>query len=153
MKTIKTSAICTILTLCFLSSVGQKIPINEPDYNKPTLFHDLPVKFNLDLPMYDRILDLSVGKHVAVPLVGSAAFQGVIVSVSSPTEKAFKSVVIKSTNRNGAILSFTRINEKFGNHRYTGRIISRHNSDALEIELENGKYVMKKMHYYDLINE
>jgi hypothetical protein len=152
MKTMKTSAICTLLTLCFLSSFGQKIPINEPDYNKPTLFHDLPVKFNLDLPMYDRILDQPVGKHVAVPLAGSAAFQGVVVSVSNPNEKGYKSVVVKSTNRQGAILSFTRINEK-GNNRYTGRIISRQNSDALEIESENGKYVMKKMHYYDLINE
>jgi hypothetical protein len=153
MKTLKTSAVCTLLTLCFLSSFGQKIPINEPDYNKPTLFHDLPVKFNLDLPMYDRILDLSVGKHVALPLAGTAAFQGVIVSKSNPGEKGYKSIVVRSTNREGAILSFTRINEKFGNHKYTGRIISRNNSDALEIESENGKYVMKKMHYYDLINE
>jgi hypothetical protein len=152
MKTMKTSAICTLLMLCFLSSFGQKLPINEPDYNKPTLFHDLPVKFNLELPMYDRILDQPIGKHVALPLAGSAAFQGVIVSKSSPNEQGIKSIVVKSTNRNGAILSFSKINDK-ESFKYVGRIISRNNSDALEIELENGKYVMKKLHYQDLINE
>jgi hypothetical protein len=61
--------------------------------------------------------------------------------------------VIKSSNRVGSAFTFARLRNEDGNFSYQGRILSRKHSDAFEIQLENGQYVLTKTQLYDLLNE
>jgi hypothetical protein len=76
-----------------------------------------------------------------------------VVSKSDPIDPKVKSVVIRSTNRLGATMTFTRVTKEDGSYSYLGRIISYKNSDAYEFAQENGSYVLVKKHLYDLFNE
>ena len=154
MKILKSGALCVLLYACALSSAAQKtLPVSEPDYNKPRLFADLPQKFTLNIKAFDSLLDLPEGQSINVPLSGQLRYQGIVVSKSNPADTEVKSIVIKSTNRLGATFTFTRIRNMDGSFAYKGRLLSHKHSDAYEIQLENGQYILNKNHLYDLFNE
>src|SRR5215211_7182757 len=153
MKRFKTGAICVPLFLCCLFSraQNQKTPFNEPDYNKPKLFADLPAKMNLKVSETETLFKFSVGATVSIELTDHFLFKGTIVSRAD--EASVKTVVIRSTNRPGASFTFTRTTNADKSFTYLGRIISRNNGDAFEIAQENGQYVLQKKNLYDLISE
>lgn len=155
MKTLKSGALCVLLCIACMSTYAQKesLPVSEPDYNKPKLFADLPNKFKLDLVDFESLLELSEGQSVNVHLTGPYNYHGKVVSTSDPKDVNFRSVVIKSINRQGAVLTFTRVKNTDGTYAYIGRILSQKHSDAFQIEQENGEYVLVKKHLYDLFNE
>lgn len=155
MKILKTGALCVLLCMACMSTYAQKesLPFSEPDYNKPKLFADLPNKFNLDLPSFESLLELSEGQAVNVRLTGPFNYHGTVVSTSDPRDESFRSVVIRSVNRQGAVLTFTRTKNTDGTYTYIGRILSHKHSDAFQIEQENGQYVLVKKQLYDLFNE
>lgn len=105
------------------------------------------------MSVLESLLDMQVGQTVNVPLTGTFRMIGSIVSKSDPIDPSVKSVVIRSTNRLGATMTFTRTTNANGGFSYLGRIISYKNSDAYEFTQENGSYVMVKKHLYDLFNE
>lgn len=153
MKILKTVA-CLLCLFCYIHSSAQKdIPLNEPDRRKPNLFSDLPSKLTLNIKALDVLLDMSIGTYISAPLAGSVIFEGIIISKSDPNDGNTKSVVIKSTNRMGAVLTFTRNRLPDGGTKYIGRILSRNNSDAFEIGQEEGQYVLVKKQLYDIISE
>ena len=153
MKTLKTAAICVLLCLSFLCSrsQNQKIPINEPDRNKPQLFADLPSKMNLRISEIENLLKLSEGSPVTVMLADNFLFKGVVVSKS--VDPSVNSIVLRSTNRQGAFFTFTRTTNDEGGVNYLGRIMSKNNGDVFEITQENGEYVLQKKNLYDMISE
>jgi len=154
MKTLKTIAICALFSLGFIRSGAQeKIPINQPDYNKPKLFEDLPQKMNLTISDMESLFDLSVGTPVMAKLTKSFQFKGTIVSKSGDAGSQVRSVVISSTTRKGAVLTFTKIMSDDGSFFYRGRIISRESIDAYEIVKENDQYVLEKKNYYEMVRE
>ena len=155
MKFLKTGALCVLLHAFALSSAAQKnnYPLSEPDYNKPKLFDDLPQKFQLDIQVLEALLDLPEGQTISVPLAKGQRFQGSVVSKSNPSDTTLKSVVIKSSNKVGAVFTFTRLRNEDGSFFYQGRILSHKHSDAFEIQFEEGKYYLNKKHLYDLFNE
>jgi hypothetical protein len=154
MKTLKTIAITALLALGYFYSGAQgKIPVNQPDYNKPKLFEDLPQKMNLTISDMESLFDLSVGTPVMARLTKSFHVKGTIVSKSGDAKSDVRSVVINSTTRKGAVLTFTRIANRDGSFSYRGRIMSREHSDAYEIVKENGQYVLQKKNYYEMIRE
>lgn len=154
MNYLKSGALCVLLTVAVMSSKAQEAPaLKEPDYNKPKLFADLPQKITLDLTPIAPLLDAPVGEQVNVHLGGNFNYRGTIISKSDPSDAAVKSIVIKATNRLGAILTLTQVRNADGGVSYIGRILSRDHSDAYDIRFEEGKYVLAKKHLYDLINE
>jgi hypothetical protein len=155
MKTVITAASCVLLSLTALTSFSQekKIPINEPDYGKPRLFSDLPQKMSMDVVSLEPLFRLTVGNSVSVQLTNEFILQGVVVSTSDINDAALKSVVVRSTNRQGAIFTFTKTTRPDGSFAYIGRMMSRNNGDAYEMALENGTYVLQKKNLYDLISE
>jgi hypothetical protein len=130
-----------------------KLPVNEPDYNKPRLFADLPPKMNLHVTALENVLQLHVGTSVTLQVADAFVFEGTIVSKSDAQDAGIKSIVIRSSNREGATFTFTRTNSSTGAPSYIGRILSRNNSDAYEIAFEKGQYVLQKKNLYDMINE
>jgi hypothetical protein len=154
MKTFKTIAFTAFFSLGYLLSTAQeKIPINEPDYNKPKLFEDLPQKMNLTISDMESLFDLSVGTPVMAKLTKSFPFKGTVVSKSGTSESFVQSVVIKSTTRKDAVLTFTKIKNQDGSFIYRGRIISKESIDAYEIVKENDQYVLQKKNYYEMVRE
>ena len=153
MKILKTSAVCVLLTLCFMSSSAQEIPLNEPDYNKPKLFSDLPDRFLVNIAAFESMLNVSVGKSIAAPVEGSVTMNGIVVSKSDHNDPYVTSILVRLTNKAGATLTFTRVRQEDNSFSYIGRILSRNNSDAYEIVYDKGQYYFEKRHYYDLVNE
>jgi hypothetical protein len=156
MKNLKTVSLSVLLSIVFMNASAQgnsNPPVHEPDYNQPKLFADAPQKFNVDLTVLESLLSIPVGETVNVPLTGTFRLIGNVVSKSDPIDPKVKSVVIRSTNRLGATMTFTRVTKEDGSYSYLGRIISYKNSDAYEFAQENGSYVLVKKHLYDLFNE
>ena len=153
MKNLKPTAFCVFLCLSFLlsRSQNQNIPLNEPDRNKPQLFADLPSKMNLRISETENLLKLSVDSPVTVLLADNFLFKGMVVSKS--VDPTVSSIVLRSTNRQGAIFTFTkRLNDE-GGFTYLGRIMSKNNGDVFEISQENGQYILQKKNLYDMISE
>src|SRR5215210_4390064 len=105
---------------CFAQS--QKLPINEPEYNKPQLFADLPSKMNFKIGGMEIRFNLPVGEIVSIQISDSFVFQGTVVSKSDTQDANTKSVVIRSSNRPGATFTFTKTTSVNGSMAYMGRI-------------------------------
>jgi hypothetical protein len=154
MTLLKAVAFGFLLAVCTTSFAQEhKLPVNEPDYNKPKLFADLPQKMNLHLAALENLFQLQVGSTVTLQVTDALVFEGTIVSKSDAQEAGVKSIVIRSTNRQGATFTFTKTNGTSGTPSYIGRIMSRNNSDAYEIAMEKGQYVLQKKNLYDMISE
>lgn len=155
MKTVKSIAVCVLLSLSAYTSQAQehKIPLNEPDYGKPKLFSDLPQKMIMDVSGMEPLFRYPVGTMVSVQATPDLLLQGVVVSTSDASNASMKSVVIRVTNRPGAIFTYTRTTRAEGGVAYIGRMMSRNNGDAYEVAMENGTYILQKKNLYDLISE
>lgn len=154
MKTLKTIAICVSFSHSyFFSAAQEKIPLNQPDYSKPKIFEDLPEKMNLTISGMESLFELSAGTPVVAKLTRNFYFKGTVISKSGSTATDVRSVVIRSSARQGAVLTFTRIANEDGSWVYKGRIINRKSIDAYEIVKENDHYVLEKKNYYEMITE
>jgi hypothetical protein len=156
MKNPGISILSVCIILCSLSASAQNIsgktlPINEPDYNKPKLFADLPDRLNFIPEKISSLFDLTVGQSVNVPIAADFGFSGQVVSKSDDPKSS--SVVIRSTNRLGARFIFTKITDESNQIKYIGRIISLKHADSYEIISENNQYYFKKKGIYDLMTE
>lgn len=155
MKRQKTNALLALLTVCYLHSTAQTTvpPLNQPDYNKPKIFTDLPDKLDLRVTDMEALLNLPVGTQVNATVATGFSLSGTVVSKSNPAEQSVKTVVIKSALRKNALLTFSRVKKDDGSFFYVGRMISRDAGDAFEIAKEGNTYVLRKKSYYDLLNE
>ena len=154
MNILKTCVFCAFLIACGISSFAQgKVPINEPDQNKPHLFADLPDHMPLRVSNLETLFNLEIGAPVNVTLSGNFHIIGSVISKSPEKELNVKSIVIKSINRKGAIFTYTKTVKEDGTVKYLGRIISTRNSDAYEIVKEEDQYILKKKNLYDIISE
>ena len=155
MKKLKSIAIGVLFALCYLSSSAQEtIPLNEGNYNKPQLFSDLPDRMNLDISTLQNLFTLPRGASVKQQLSEDFILKGVVVSKSEATSNSpVTTVVIRCTSRPGAVFTFTRVVGQDESITYRGRILSRNNSDALDIVKVNNQYYLQKKNYNDIISE
>lgn len=158
MKYLKLSGFCLLFMLfCAVASAQNKVPVNEPDYNKPRLFKDLPDQIPVEIDELKSLIagTATTGKDVQLRSSDSkiSAFKGKVVSSASKYNNKMKSVVIRSDEFNGATFTLSSSTQPDGTVKYTGRIISFQHGDLYELEKQNDKYVLVKKNYYDLINE
>jgi hypothetical protein len=151
MKNLKTAFLAMALCFGLLSARAQNYPFTEQDYNKPTLFADLPAKLSLNLLQVENLLNTTVGSNVQFEIAPGFTISGFIVSGTKTN--SVRSVVIRSTNRQGAVCTLTRVQRDDGSSYYLGRIISLKNSDAFEIITEGNGYALQKRHIYELMSE
>jgi hypothetical protein len=148
-------SVCCMLCCLWASSQTShpsgKIPLNEPDYNKPKLFADLPDQIQFNPKDLSHLFALKLGESVNVPISDAFTFSGQVVSKAE--EEKSSSVIIRSTNRVGARLVFTKVTDADNTIKYIGRIISLQHSDSYEIVSENNQYYFKKKGLYDLMSE
>ena len=152
MKELKVLAFCVLLTTtCIRLSAQTNIPLNEPDYNKPKIFSDLPQQMILQTAEADVLFSLRAGDVAKTQLTTQFFVNGTVVSNGGT--KTVKTIVMKIPARNNAILTLTRTSTPDGIVTYAGRIMSRSNGDAYEIKNENNQYIFNKINLYDLISE
>ena len=151
MKNLKTGLLALALTFGLTNLSAQNYPFTEQDYNKPTLFSDLPSKLSLNLPQVETLLNTTVGTAVQFEIAPGFVITGSIVSGTKTP--SVRSVVIRSTNRAGAVCTLTRVQRDNGRTYYLGRIISLKNSDAFEVVTEGNGYALEKRHIYELMSE
>ena len=157
MKTLRTAVLCVSITLYSVCSFAQNQPVlvNEPDYNKPKLFQNLPDNISISIDKLNSLLDNQAGRGISMNLSDKSQFpfEGQIVSVASKYENSIQSVVVRSTNYNGATLTVSRITNTDGTIRYTGRLMSFKHGDLFELQTKDGNLVLVKKNFYDLVNE
>lgn len=153
MKKLKALACSVFLCALFSQAFSQNapVPVNEPDYNKPRIFTDLPDKMIIRLADAQKLFSLAAGVSASVQLTDELFIKGVVVS--NGESDGIKTVIIRAVNRNNAVFTFTRINKANGSMHFVGRIMSRDNGDALEIRKDENVYVLNKINLYDLISE
>ena len=145
--------VCLLLMFTCIRSNAQTPPVKEPDTNRPFLFRELPQQVNCRISDLESLLDYSIGVHVNIQIADNLHFQGIVSSVATKYENKVKSVVVRSSNFNGASLTFSKIIKEDGSTYFTGRIISFQHADAYEIVFAKGQYSFVKKGFYDLVND
>lgn len=158
MKNPRTPVLCLFVVLFCMDSFAQTPAadrINEPNYNKPRLFSGLPDNIPVSIESLSSLLYKPVGEEISVGLAGGEqfVFEGKIVSTTTKYGNSIQSVVVRSTNFNGAVLSFSKITNADKSNSFTGRIVSLQHGDLYELKNQNGQFVMAKKNFYDLVNE
>jgi hypothetical protein len=154
MKYLQLSGLCLLLSfICATTSAQNKIPVNEPDLNKPKLFANLPDKIPVDISSLQSLLNAENGKEVSLKLGQNTLnkFNGKVVSKVNTDN--IQSVVIRSGNFNGATFTLSSSTQPNGTVKFTGRIISFQHGDLYELQNQNDQYLLIKKNFYDLINE
>jgi hypothetical protein len=158
MKNLRTTVICVCFTVCSLYSAAQvqKVVFNEPNYNKPRLFDNLPEVIPVSLDNLNGLVNSKTGVSINTVLSNDAAsvpFRGNVVSSVSKYDDRVQSVVIKSTDYNGATLYISRVTMEDGSVKYNGRFMSFQHGDLYVLQQKEGAFVLVKKNYYDVINE
>ena len=153
MKTFTKGLIVLSIFLINIELSAQALPVREPDMNRPMLFQNLPEKISCRVNDLTPLLQSEIGSTVSFTFTGTLNFQGVVSSVASKFGNTLQTVVIRSTNLQGAALSFSKLIKEDGSVSYIGRIISFQHGDAYEIVLQDGQYFFVKKQFYDLVNE
>ena len=156
MKNLKLVAISMSIIFCSVCSIAQKIQnrsvsVNEPDYNKPKLFGDLPERINFDPNALSSLLNTQVGQSISILVTPRFSISGQVISKANDQNST--SVAVRLTNRLGARLIFTKLTDPNNSIKYIGRIISLKHADSYEIISENDQYYLKKKAVYDLMTE
>jgi hypothetical protein len=152
MKKLRALAFYLVSFIFITQAAAQSnIPLNEPDYNKPKIFSDLPQQMILKVSEANQLFGFGEGDIVEVQVTAEYLLKGQVVTIGG--DKSARTVIIRIPGRNNAIFTFTRNSSADGVISYVGRIMSRSNGDAYEIKRENGQFIFNKINLYDLISE
>lgn len=153
MKNLRILGCCISISLFSLSASAQqdRIPINEPNERKPLLFNDLPSNIAVQTDRLSSLFSAEPGQHVTLDLP-AFHFEGLVMSVVTKYENRIQTIIIRSTNYEGARLTLSKINGPEGTS-FTGRIISMQHGDLYELKQVNNSLALVKGRYNTLVNE
>lgn len=158
MKNLRITVICACITVCSLYSAAQdqKVIINEPNYNKPRLFDNLPEVIPVSIDNLNNLVNSKAGVSINTTFSNdtrTAPFEGNVVSSVSKYDDKVQTVVIRSTNYNGATLYISKVITEDGTIKYNGRLMSFQHGDLYVLQQKDAGFVLVKKNFYDVINE
>lgn len=156
MKNLRISLLCVFtLYSLYASAQNQGLRASGLNANRPKLFHSVPEKISINTNNLNNLLNTPVGQTVNINLSNNSTFQfeGNVVSASDEKESNIQTVIIQSTNYNGARLTLSKIRNSDGTTSYSGRILSFQHGDLLEIKNQDGHYILVKRKLNEIINE
>src|SRR4051812_21333192 len=123
MKNLRTSLLCACIALAGFGASAQTepVPLNEPNMSKPKLFNALPETIPVSVAVLEDLLHYQTGNTVNLVVSTSFQFRGQVVSAASKYGDTMQSIVIRSSNYNGARLAFTKTTNPDGSIIYSGR--------------------------------
>src|SRR6478735_11882140 len=100
MKNLKVVAFSVCIIFCSICAIAQNIQnrsvsVNEPDYNKPKLFGDLPERINFDPNALSSLLNTQVGQSISIPVTPKFSISGQVISKANDQNST--SVVVRLT--------------------------------------------------------
>lgn len=158
MKNLMTLAACVCLAFTGMVASAQTndhAPLNEPNHNRPGLFTNLPDRIEMSVETLQRLVASERGTLVSITSSTDRAIapiEGAVVSRSKTTEP-IQTVIVRSTNFNGANLTLSRFTDEEGLVQYSGRILSIHHGDAYVLQQEEGQYVLIRKKLTSLLQE
>lgn len=156
MKNLQLLGICLTLTIiCATTSAQDAVRVNEPDHNKPRLFNNLPDKIPVHILDLQGLINSETGKNISLNLGELTAnkFAGKVISKANKYNNNIRSVVIRSSNFNGATFTLSSSIRSNGTVKFTGRIMSLQHGDVYELQNQNDQYILIKKNLNDLMNE
>ena len=143
-----------LFNLCSYAQ-NQTISVNQQDNISPGPFSNLPDHIPANIAQLNTLLKAPVGHTVKINPGSDLRFifEGQVVSISSKLENTVQSVVIRSTNFPGTRLTFSKISKADGTLSYDGRILNIQNGDLLELQNQNGQFVLIKKKLNDFVND
>jgi hypothetical protein len=153
--------IYTLLSLVIISCntvllAQYKVPINEPDRNRPELFGSLPGKILIPTGEINSLFLAPRGDKIKLSLTANPQdnLEGEIISIDSKYGDSIRSVSVIASNFKGARLTISRLLGRDGTTTYMGRMISFKNADVYELDYNSGqRFLFIKKNWYDLVNE
>ena len=154
MKNTSTLVLCAIFSCITILTQAQEktIPVNEPNYNKPKLFQNLPERIPVDASTLESLFGVDMNRAANITIAG-IHFQGNVSSKTTNDVNQANTVIIGLTNYPGANFTLSKISNPDGTISYTGRIISFQHGDLFELQKQKDNWVLVKKNFYDLINE
>jgi hypothetical protein len=113
-------------------------PLNQQVPDKPSLFANLPEKFECNLTQLQKLFSDIPPQKVLLKLNSAFQVDGVIAEKFTRSER-LTSINIRLNNYDDALFNLSRITEKDG-ITYTGRIVSIKHGDVLLLTKEKDKY-------------
>ena len=130
---------------------------NKSDQTKPSLFAGFPDRIAVSINELKSVFSniAAKGTNVAIKFADEKlpGFKGETVSIASKYNNSIQSVVIRSTQFNGATLTLSSSTTTDGAAHYTGRIISFEHGDLYVLQKENDNYFFIKKKHDEVINE
>jgi hypothetical protein len=154
MKNLRTTMLCACMLVCSAISFAQQsdVPINEPNLSKPKLFTTFPDIIRANTDKLTELLSTPIGTEVNIQIGEGFTIQGRVLSTTFVPESNISSVVVRTTNFEGARLTFTKTIID-GRTVYVGRLMSMKHGDLFELQYKNEQYIFTKKNFYDLVNE
>jgi hypothetical protein len=158
MKNLRTAVVCIGIMLSGVYTNAQNtevVPVNEPNYNKPKLFTNLPDQIPVNLTTFDNLFNNNIGTSVDANFSDAAAFRitGQLVASVSKFQNSLLNIAVRSSNYNGAILSASKYTDKNGQVHYTARLFSKQHGDGYVLTEENGRLLFVKKDYNEIVME
>ncbi len=157
MKNLRTIVICACISLFSLYATAQTPVPNEPDYNKPLAFGNLPDFIPVSLSNLNDLINSKTGENIITTFsatANTAPFAGTVVSAVSKYDDKVQTVFIKSSNYNGATLYISKVTDSEGVTKYNGRMMTdfKH-GDIYILQQKDGGFLLVKKNFYQVINE
>jgi hypothetical protein len=158
MKNLRATLFCVCIIFFSLCATAQtqKYVINEPNYNKPRLFDNLPAEIPVSMDNLNELISAKAGASINTNLSSdarTARFEGKVVSSVRKYDDKVQTVLIKSTNYNGATLYISKVTTVDGTEKYNGRLMSFQHGDLYVLQQKDGGFVLVKKNFYELVNE
>jgi hypothetical protein len=122
-------------------------------HSQSLLFAGLPDSVLLEAHELQALINQELHAVAQVRFSPSFSLQGKIVSAARNTDQQWSSVVLKASNRLGAVFTLSSMRESNGTTAYTGRILSRMHADAYELVHHSNQYYLVKREHSDLVEE
>src|SRR4030095_1394206 len=137
MKNLRTAiaGLCLLFSAFGATAQNSKSPINEPDRNRPLLFAGLPDRIPVSIDYINSLFDSETGRSVSLEASATdidARINGIVISTGTSLDGRNQSVMVRSTNFNGANFQVSKYTDVNGTVSYTGRILSFRHGDAYE---------------------
>lgn len=147
----------SLIFCCAISFAQDRVVLKEPDHNKPTLFSSFPDKIPVEINELKNLFSHTAakGKEINTSFLDKKlpGFRGKIISATSKYNNTLQSVVVRSTQFNGATLTFSSSTTTDGTVRYSGRIVSFQHDDVFILQKQNDQYFFLKKKFNELVNE
>jgi hypothetical protein len=159
MKNLLTTVFCACIMVCGLysSAQTQKFVLNEPNYNKPHSFDNLPETIPVSVDNLNNLVNSKTGVKINTVLSSDAKiapFEGTVISAISKYDDKVQTVFIRSANYNGATLYISKVMREDGTIKYNGRLMTDfQHGDLFVLQQKDGGFALVKKSFYYVINE